>query len=121
MDSSENIYLGGGTSILGPGLTAGVVVKLNSSGDFQWNTTWGGSGENGYSGIVIDSSDNIYVAGFTDRFGSGMNDMVLIKYGESIPSNGPEGIPGYDLFLLFGVIGLISAIILKKRCKTTIS
>ncbi|MCK4287040.1 MAG: hypothetical protein KAX18_12595, partial [Candidatus Lokiarchaeota archaeon] len=50
--------------------------------------------------------------------------------GSSDPSNSPyidvqepssEVIPGYNLFLLFGVIGLISAIIIKKRCKTTIS
>lgn len=119
LDSSENIYLGGGTDSFGSGLSSGVVVKLNSSGDLQWDTTWGGSGENGYSGIVIDSSDNIYVAGFTDSFGSGMEDMVLIKYGESSTDNGTEWIPGYDLFLLFGAIGLISVIIIKKRLNTT--
>ncbi|MHA1507545.1 MAG: Loki-CTERM sorting domain-containing protein [Promethearchaeota archaeon] len=119
LDSSENIYLGGGTGSFGPGLSAGVVVKLNSSGDLQWNSTWGGNGENGFSGIVIDSSDNIYVAGFTDSFGSGMNDMVLIKYGESIPDINPAPIPGYNLFFLVGTICVATTIVIKKRYKTS--
>jgi len=50
-----------------------------------------------------------------------MKDVVLVKYGESIPSNGPNGIPGYDLLLLVGVIGLISAIIIKKRYRSTVA
>ena len=120
LDSSEDIYLGGGTENFGPGLSAGAFVKFDSSGQLQWNTTWGGSGEDYFTGIVIDSSDNIYITGYTDSFGSGMNDMVLIKYGESIPGNGAEWIPGYDLFLLICAICVISVIIIKKQNKSTI-
>ncbi|GAH14329.1 unnamed protein product, partial [marine sediment metagenome] len=47
--------------------------------------------------------------------------------GSSDPSNSPyidvqeEAIPGYNLILLLGVIGLISAITIKKRYKSKIS
>lgn len=121
LDSLDNIYLGGGTDSFGPGLNAGAVVKFNNSGHLQWNTTWGGAGENGFSGIVIDSSDNIYVAGFTDSFGFGMNDVVLVKYRGSTTGNGAGPIPGYDLSLLLGAICVISIIFIKKQHKSTAS
>jgi len=121
LDSSENIYLAGGTKSFGTGIHDGFLVKYNIMGQQVWNTTWGGGGDDGFSTIIVDSSDNIYVAGYSDSYGSGMKDVVLVKYGESIPSNGPNGIPGYDLLLLVGVIGLISAIIITKRRKTIIS
>jgi len=123
INSSNNIYLAGRTDSFGAGDTDMVLVKYNSSGEQQWNTTWGGIGNDFVNEIEIDSSNNIYITGGTNSSGAGYHDMVLIKYGEVITSNGDGGelIPGYDFFLLFGVIGLISAISIKKRYKSIIS
>lgn len=40
------------------------VVKLNSSGDLQWHTFWGGADYTWSSGIALDSSGNVYLAGW---------------------------------------------------------
>ena len=41
-------------------------VKVNSSGVLQWNTFLGGTGDDYVFGIAVDSSGNIYIAGFSD-------------------------------------------------------
>ncbi|GAG98863.1 unnamed protein product, partial [marine sediment metagenome] len=80
VDSFNNIILVGSTWNFGEGRTDMALVKYNSMGEQQWNTTWGGiSGETGRS-LAIDSSDNIFIVGVTDSFGAGQYDMFLVKY-----------------------------------------
>jgi hypothetical protein len=121
LDKSGNIYLGASTSSFGAGLSDGVLVKFNSTGQQQWNTTWGGSGDDGFGAIIIDSSDNIFLTGKTESFGAGGNDIVLVKYSHSITPDDGFAISGYEIFSLFSAMGLISIIIIKKWRKTTIS
>ena len=78
VDSSDNVYLVGITVSFGAGQSDMVIVKYNSLGEQQWNTTWGGSGGDLGYGIAVDSSDNIYLVGSTYSFGAGHNDMVFV-------------------------------------------
>jgi len=81
IDSIGNIYITGFTWSYGPGEADPCLVKFNSSGEFEWYRTWGGtSWDSGYD-IVIDTSDNIYVTGQNDS-GSG-DTLFLIKYNSS--------------------------------------
>ena len=57
-------------------------LKL-SNGIDQWTSTWGGNSYETSLGITMDSSDNIYITGFTYSFGEGSQDMFLIKYNSS--------------------------------------
>ena len=95
IDSSDNIYITGtseGTNIFGKNVTSGTtrdifVAKLNSSGVVQWVYTAGGTGADRGRKIALDSSGNIYVAGYYENtvdFGGG-----------NITSNG-----SWDAFLL---------------------
>jgi len=56
------------------------IAKYASDGTLSWSKTWGGTGnENGFS--VVNSLDLGYtVFGSTDSFGSGSNDMALVKF-----------------------------------------
>jgi endonuclease V-like protein UPF0215 family len=101
IDSSGNSYITGyfqGTVNFGGGdvTSAGgndiFVLKLNSSGTFQWVSTFGGtSNDNGY-GITIDSSGNSYITGYfngTVDFGggdvtsAGSTDIFVLKLNSS--------------------------------------
>ncbi|KKK92161.1 hypothetical protein LCGC14_2705720, partial [marine sediment metagenome] len=71
VDSSDNVYVAGGTDSFGAGQDDIFLVKYDSSGVHQWNLTWGGITEDYSMGVAVDSSDNVYVAGITNSFGEG--------------------------------------------------
>ena len=83
VDSSENVYVSGGTYSFGAGSGDIVLVKYNSSGVQQWSRTWGGIDEDIGRGVAVDSSDNVFLAGITKSFGVGSWDIVLVKYDSS--------------------------------------
>ncbi len=83
LDSLDNIYVASWTYSFGAGASDACLVKYNNSGTQLWNRTWGGIESEYVSAIVIDSLDNIYVAGKTSSFGAGLEDIFLIKYNSS--------------------------------------
>ena len=83
VDSSDNVYLAGVTSSFGAGFEDMVLVKYDSSGVQQWNRTWGGITDDGGVVPAVDSSDNVYLSGYTRSFGTGSWDAVLVKYDSS--------------------------------------
>jgi len=79
LDSLENIYLAG--SIYSePNNEDFCLVKFNNSGNYLWNRTWGGDYNDVYSAMIVDSSDNIFLAGDTASFSGGEHKMCLVKY-----------------------------------------
>lgn len=48
----------------------GIIAKYNSSGAIQWQRTLGGTSSDVITGITLDSSENIYVAGHDDAVGT---------------------------------------------------
>ena len=99
MDSSGNVYAAGYTSGgLDGNTNAGsndlFVVKYNSSGTKQWTKELGSSSNDYASGVAVDSSGNVYSAGYTSGGldghtnsghapGSGGYDIFLVKYNSS--------------------------------------
>jgi hypothetical protein len=60
-----------------------VLIKYDSDGNLLWDKTWGGTGSE-YSNSVIQSIDGGYVVtGQTDSYGSGLYDMLTVKYDSS--------------------------------------
>jgi hypothetical protein len=80
-DNSNNLYAVGSTDI--SGVTKGIVSKFNVSGTLQWQRTLGASSPNntGFTALDIDSSNNLYVTGFTSSDGTidGRN-IQIVKY-----------------------------------------
>jgi uncharacterized protein (DUF2147 family) len=88
IDSNGNIYITGYTDGSFDGTNAGYadicLTKFSSDGTHLWNKQWGTS-EDDYAGsLVIDSSNNIYITGYTegsiDGTNAGFNDIVLTKF-----------------------------------------
>jgi len=79
IDSADNFYVCG--RVLNPSWLF-QIAKYNSSGTIQWQKELGNGDEQAY-GIVADSSDNVYVAGYTESTGAGGKDFLLAKYNSS--------------------------------------
>ena len=101
IDSSNNIYVTGmdnGTNFF--------LGKYNSSGTEQWQVLIGGTASFGYK-TIVDSSDNIYVAGYTSSYPSSLHgnssagsvDGILLKYDSSGTRQWTKqfGSSGYDM------------------------
>ena len=61
------------------------MVKYNSSGTRQWTRQLGTSGNDQANGVAVDSSGNVYAAGFTGgdldgNTNSGGQDLFVVKY-----------------------------------------
>jgi uncharacterized delta-60 repeat protein len=83
IDSSDNVYVGGYTYDQVVGGYEFFVAKYNSSGTIQWQRTLEGSDTDIGNSIAIDSTDNLYVIGYTASEGAGGNDFLLAKYNSS--------------------------------------
>jgi len=80
LDSNENVYFCGSTSSLGQGLEDVCLIKYsNKEGVQLFNATWGGNLNDSGLALKCDSSDNIYIAGFTHSYGAGLSDSFLLK------------------------------------------
>jgi hypothetical protein len=83
VDSSGNVYVTGYTTSQGVDNDEVLITKYNTSGTIQWQRILGSSGtDNGY-GIAVDSSGNVYVTGFTNGQGAGVQDVLITKYNTS--------------------------------------
>ena len=99
VDSSNNIYMTGNSNPYGnveshvvefdgttsPGGSDIFLVKYNSSGTKQWTKLLGTSTDDFGMEVTVDSSNNIYVMGFTNgglvgKTNSGGHDIFLVKY-----------------------------------------
>ena len=56
------------------------LVKYNSNGQLQWNRTWGGTDIDVGQAILISSTNDIYIAGYTQNGFLGEMDFFLLKY-----------------------------------------
>ncbi|CAN5405099.1 hypothetical protein BH09BAC5_BH09BAC5_10010 [soil metagenome] len=85
-DASGNIYVGGATYSNTTSSYDYLVLKYSSSGSLLWHSTYNGTG-NGYdviTGILVDNSGNVFVAGASKGIGSFANlDYTTIKYNSS--------------------------------------
>jgi len=80
VETSDGGYvLTGRTNSFGLGIADFWLIKVDSSGDHQWNKTYGGTGVDAARCVVQTSDGGYILAGFTESFGAGGQDGWLIK------------------------------------------
>jgi hypothetical protein len=79
-ETSDGAYIVAGfTMSFGAGNEDIYLVKLDAAGDTLWTRTYGGSGSEEAKSVCFTSDGYIVVAGLTDSFGSGQNDVYVLK------------------------------------------
>ena len=71
--------IGGFTESYGLGGTDAWLVKTNNSGAIEWNKTYGGMQDEEAHSIISTPDGGYALAGYTESFGMGTNDMWLVK------------------------------------------
>ncbi len=56
-----------------------LLVKVDASGNMQWNKTYGGSGNDAFYSLVAAPDGGYAIAGYTESFGTGGADFWLVK------------------------------------------
>ena len=79
-DSEGNIFIVGSTQNQTAGFYDVLLIKYNSTGDYQWNKTWGGTGADYGYDVAVDSDNNIFVVGKHQNTTMSHSDMALIKF-----------------------------------------
>jgi uncharacterized delta-60 repeat protein len=77
--SDGGYIMAGYTYSLGAGANDFWLVKTDSSGDQQWNRTYGGPDADVAYSVQQTSDGGYIVAGYTDSFGAGYDDAWLVK------------------------------------------
>ena len=68
-----------------------VLVKWDTAGNRLWNRTWSGAGDDSGRGIWGDET-SIYTCGYTESFGSGFYDMVLVCWPQNMTPSYPRNL-----------------------------
>jgi len=77
--NDSGFLVAGYTWTFGAGWSNMLVVKFSSSGDFEWSRTIGGTDSDYGLSVVCANDGGFVVAGYTRSFGSGGNDLFLVK------------------------------------------
>jgi len=84
IQTSDGGYaMGGTTASFGAGGYDFWLIKTNSTGDAQWDKTFGGSGQDIATGVVQTTGGGYALVGYTTSFGPGTYAIWLIKTNSS--------------------------------------
>ena len=101
--------------------------------EIGWTKQFGTSDGDSAWGVAVDTSGNVYVAGFTEgalpgQTSAGERDVFLVKFGEVEPTPSPSSdytpaLTDYTLYLVAGavailMIGIVAALYMRRRKPT---
>lgn len=117
--------LSGLTMSYGSGLVDSWLVKTDNSGAEEWNKAYGGEGSDFTTAAIRTSGGEYVLAGYTDSYGAGGDDLWLIKADSSggvemvVPISIGEDAPAgtdyaYGAVTAIVVAALLSVLLLRK-------
>jgi hypothetical protein len=79
LQTSDGGYLIAGLTCASDGLADGWLLKTDSTGNLQWQKTYGGSGDDAFYGITPTTDNGYILTGLTNSTGAGKYDVWLVK------------------------------------------
>ncbi|PKL31793.1 hypothetical protein CVV43_01550, partial [Candidatus Saccharibacteria bacterium HGW-Saccharibacteria-1] len=81
VQTSDGGYaVAGGTSSYGAGSLDAFISKFTADGTLSWSRTWGGANSDDFKSLVQTSDGGYAVAGDTNSYGMGNDDVLIIKF-----------------------------------------
>jgi hypothetical protein len=80
LQAGSDMYFAGQTRSFGAGEEDALLLRLDATNSLVWQKAWGGAGSDGASGISKDSTNRVYLAGFTTSYGQGAQDVLTLAY-----------------------------------------
>ncbi len=77
--SDGGFLLAGYTLSYGAGSSDIWLVKIDGTGDVEWNQTYGGGNSDWFHSLIQTSDGGFLLAGYTYSYGAGSSDMWLVK------------------------------------------
>ncbi|HPC25858.1 MAG TPA: Ig-like domain-containing protein, partial [Fervidobacterium sp.] len=77
--TDDGYIVAGWTKSFGSGGYDVYILKLNSKGEAEWQKTFGGKGDDEANSIQQTTDGGYIVAGWTKSFGSGLEDIYILK------------------------------------------
>lgn len=112
--SDGGYVLAGCTWSFGAGSNDFWLVKTDSSGNQQWNKTYGGAQDDWASSVQQTSDGGYILAGGTDSFDAGSSDFLLVKIGGAGTGGLSVEIVAVVVVVAVAVIGIV-VLVLKRR------
>jgi hypothetical protein len=111
-----------------------VIMQFSPEKQVEFSSYFGGTGEecpysmNYYNNTVyivgFTESESLYISdnALQDNYSGNTDGLILMiaiqSYLSSVPPPAIPAIPGYDLYLILGVISVISTLMIRKRLKS---
>jgi len=58
-----------------------ILIKYSNKGKQLWSRIWGGNDDDDPNGMILFSSEEVFVVGSTNSYTNGNRDIVLVKFG----------------------------------------
>jgi len=119
VETSDGEYvLAGKTESFGAGKSDFWLVKVDSSGDMEWNTTYGGTNDDAANSIVGTSDGGYALAGYTWSFGTRTRtDAWLVKVARPTPVDKFGLLFPYIALASIIIVAVVAAVFIVKRRK----
>jgi len=76
--SDGSVYICGYSVVYG-GEPDVLLAKVTVDGSLLWAATWGGPSADSASALSLDEDGNVYVVGYTESYGAGGKDVLILK------------------------------------------